>query len=411
MHKHGESRGVVPLERVSAAELAAYAGAAEYVLLADRDDGTVVRCGDVVAKAHAGDSDPDALAVRIRVAGNPALAGVLLPPLRTGLGLVGSRPVSLWPYGAPVAPDRPEEAPWEPAAELLAALHRTPLHHLPYPLPPMRGPAKLARALRRLDAAHPPAVPVAAPRSVSGRSGPAGPEAGDPGGAPRGRPAGGHPADQGQGRDHGSSGRATRAEVAVALPVAPSAGRGRRAVVSIPAGQALQAGTAGADADAAELARLVRVAAATLPGWARGEGPAPSGGALCHGDLHLGQLVRSPAGGWRLIDVDDLGLGTPAWDLARPAAWYAAGLLDAQTWLRFLDAYRGAGGPAAGAPGSDPWPELDLAARALTVQTAALALAKAARERRRLDDMERLMVEACARIASLPPDLEPKAPS
>lgn len=404
---------MVPLERVSAAELAAYAGAAEYVLLADRDDGTVVRCGDVVAKAHAGDSDPDALAVRIRVAGDPALAGVLLPPLRTGLGLVGTRPVSLWPYGAPVAPDRPEEAPWEPAAELLAALHRTPLHHLPYPLPPMRGPAKLARALRRLDAAHPPAVPAAPRRAVPGRPVPgrpvpAGAEAENPGGAPRGYLAGAHPADQGHGRDRGSGGRPALAGAAVALPAAPPSGRGRSAVVSIPAGQA---GTAGADADAAELARLVRVAAATLPGWARGEGPAPSGGALCHGDLHLGQLVRSPAGGWRLIDVDDLGLGTPAWDLARPAAWYAAGLLDTETWLRFLDAYRGAGGPAAGAPGSDPWPELDLAARALTVQTAALALAKAARERRRLDDMERLMVEACARIASLPPDLERKAPS
>ncbi|MCX5299515.1 phosphotransferase [Streptomyces sp. NBC_00193] len=460
------------MERVSAAELAAYAGAVEYVLLADRDDGTVVRCGDVVAKAHAGDSDPDALAVRIRVAGDPALAGVLLPPLRTGLGLVGSRPVSLWPYGAPVAPDRPEEAPWEPAAELLAALHRTPLHHLPYPLPPMRGPAKLARALHRLDAAHPPEPPVAAGHPAPGRPAPA--EADAPSGARRGHPAGERPSDgshgrdsdrdrghncdhapgSGCGRDPGScsgpgcdSGRAPgsgcgcdpgcgsghgrdceherghdrgsadtppRVAAATALAAGASSGRAdraRRAVLSIPAGQAVPAGPAGMDADAAELARLVRAAAATLPGWARGEAPAPSGGALCHGDLHLGQLVRGPAGGWRLIDVDDLGLGTPAWDLARPAAWYAAGLLDTGTWLRFLDAYRAAGGPAAGPPGSDPWPELDLAARALTVQTAALALAKAARERRRLDDVERLMVEACARIASLPPDLEPKPPS
>ncbi|WP_374213501.1 hypothetical protein [Streptomyces sp. G1] len=497
---------------MSAAELAAYAGAVEYVLLADRDDGTVVRCGDVVAKAHAGDSDPDALAVRIRVAGDPALAGVLLPPLRTGLGLVGSRPVSLWPYGAPVAPDRPEEAPWEPAAELLAALHRTPLHHLPYPLPPMRGPAKLARALHRLDAAHPPEPPVAAGHPAPGRPAPA--EADAPSGARRGHPAGerpsdgshgrdsdrdrghncdhdlgsghdhapgsgrdpgsrsgrdhdpgsdrgrncdhsrdcdsgrdpdrgsGHGCDSGRGRDHapgsgcgrdtgsgcghgrdceherghdrGSADTPPRVAAATALAAGASSGRAdraRRAVLSIPAGQAVPAGPAGMDADAAELARLVRAAAATLPGWARGEAPAPSGGALCHGDLHLGQLVRGPAGGWRLIDVDDLGLGTPAWDLARPAAWYAAGLLDTGTWLRFLDAYRAAGGPAAGPPGSDPWPELDLAARALTVQTAALALAKAARERRRLDDVERLMVEACARIASLPPDLEPKPPS
>lgn len=109
--------------------------------------------------------------------------------------------------------------------------------------------------------------------------------------------------------------------------------------------------------------------------------------------------------------MDDLGLGAPAWDLARPAAWYAAGLLPAAQWVRFLDAYRSAGGSAAGPPGSDPWPELDLAARALTVQTAALALAKAADAGRRLDDGERLMVDACARIAALQADLESEPPS
>lgn len=53
----------------------------------------------------------------------------------------------------------------------------------------------------------------------------------------------------------------------------------------------------------------------------------------------------APDGAWRLIDVDDLGLGVPAWDLARPAAWYAAGLLAPEDWLCFLDAYRAAGGP------------------------------------------------------------------
>ncbi|GLV84096.1 aminoglycoside phosphotransferase [Streptomyces lavendulae subsp. lavendulae] len=286
-----------------------------YVLLADRPDGTVVRCGDAVAKAHAPGSDPEALAARIRVAGSGALAGVLLPPLRTGA--VHGRPVSLWPYGTPVDPARPEDAPWEEAARLLAALHRTGPRDLPGPVPPMRGPAKVARALRRLARAPQP----------------------DPDGV-----------------------------------------------------------------------RAVRAAAETLPDWARGEGVPPAGGAvLCHGDLHLGQLVRHPApdGPWRLIDVDDLGLGAPAWDLARPAAWYAAGILAPEAWLRFLDAYRAAGGPAAGPPGSDPWPELDLAARALTVQTAALALAKAAPARRPLDEGERLMLDSCVRMATFRAELEP----
>ncbi|WP_438315823.1 phosphotransferase family protein [Streptomyces sp. HUAS TT3] len=312
------------------AALAAYATgepAAPYELLADREDGTVVRCGGIVAKAHAADSDCDDLAVRMRIAADRALVGVLLPPLRPGADLLRGRPVSLWPYGAPVDPGLPEAAPWEAAARLLAALHQVPLDGLPGPLPPMRGPAKLSRALGRLSRA----------------------------------------ASQGL--------------------------RGHR----------FEPGLGPA---------VVREAARTLPAWVRGTAPAPPGGVLCHGDLHLGQLVRGGAAdGWRLIDVDDLGVGTPAWDLARPAAWYAAGVLSADAWGRFLDAYRAAGGPAAGPPGRDPRRALDLAARALTVQTAALALARSAENRRRLDDVERLMVESCARIAALPPDTAARAPA
>ncbi|MFF0082838.1 aminoglycoside phosphotransferase family protein [Streptomyces canus] len=144
----------------------------------------------------------------------------------------------------------------------------------------------------------------------------------------------------------------------------------------------------------------------TLPAWARAETPMSDTTTLCHGDLHLGQLVRHPApdGPWHLIDVDDLGVGEPAWDLARPAAWYACGLLSPDDWSRFLGAYRAAGGPAVPA-GGDPWPALDVAARALTMQTAARAIVKAAEADRALDDVEQAVVDACDRMGSAPPQL------
>lgn len=144
----------------------------------------------------------------------------------------------------------------------------------------------------------------------------------------------------------------------------------------------------------------------TLPAWARAETPMPDITTLCHGDFHLGQLVRHPApnGPWRLIDVDDLGTGTPAWDLARPASWYACGLLAPDEWTRFLSAYRAAGGPAVPAEG-DPWPALDVPARALTVQTAARAITKAAAADRPLDEIEQSLVDACDRMSSAPPEL------
>ncbi|WP_422070685.1 phosphotransferase family protein [Streptomyces hoynatensis] len=117
---------------------------------------------------------------------------------------------------------------------------------------------------------------------------------------------------------------------------------------------------------------------------------------LCHGDFHLGQLVRHPRpeGPWHLIDVDDLGLGDPAWDLARPAAWYAAGLLPAAEWDRLLSAYQS----ATGTLGEDPWPRLDGPARALTAQLAARALVSG----RPPDEAGQAFADACVRIAGLP---------
>lgn len=100
----------------------------------------------------------------------------------------------------------------------------------------------------------------------------------------------------------------------------------------------------------------------------------PQRTAMIHGDLHLGQLGRpSPAGDWYLLDPDDTGVGDPAWDLARPAAFWAAGLLPDEPWTILLNAYRAAGGPAV-PPAGDPWTDLDPPARAATLIAAARSL-------------------------------------
>lgn len=313
------------------------APAAAPEVLADRPDGTVVRSGPTVAKAHAPDADPEALAARLRIAAHPLLRGILLPPLPVTApdGLLAltddGRALTRWPYGDPVPPDDPDAVPWEDTARLLARLHTVDPRQLPGPVPPMRGPAKAARALARLRAALTPAGPPSAPRPGTG-------------------------------------------------PLSAAAAAVERAW-------------------------------ALLPPWARGAAPPPHTATLCHGDLHLGQLVRHPAAGgpWLLIDIDDLGTGDGAWDLARPAAWFATGLLAPDLWTRFLAAYRAAGGPAV-RPSGDPWPELEVPARALTVQTAALAVAKAATAGRPLDEVEEAVVGACARMTSLPDQLAPARP-
>jgi aminoglycoside phosphotransferase (APT) family kinase protein len=114
----------------------------------------------------------------------------------------------------------------------------------------------------------------------------------------------------------------------------------------------------------------VRRAAAKLPPevWRAGSPDRPT--TLVHGDWHLGQLGRlSDSDPWVLIDVDDLGVGDPAWDLARPAGFWAAGLIPDDDWATFLEAYREAG--SAALPRSDPWPVLEPFARAAVVQAAA----------------------------------------
>ncbi|GAA0829893.1 phosphotransferase family protein [Streptosporangium amethystogenes subsp. fukuiense] len=142
------------------------------------------------------------------------------------------------------------------------------------------------------------------------------------------------------------------------------------------------------DRSAAEL--TVRRAFTCLPS------PSTGPGGLTHGDWHMGQMVRAPDE-WILIDIDDLGVGDQAWDLSRPAAWFAAGLLEPQVWHRFLDAYRAAGGVAV-PPDGDPWERLEIPAQAMTVQLAAAAVSAAGRAGRPLDEVEEILVEACLRI-------------
>lgn len=130
----------------------------------------------------------------------------------------------------------------------------------------------------------------------------------------------------------------------------------------------------------------IRRAAAALPeeAWRAGTEGRPV--AVVHGDFHLGQLGRLDVGSpWVLIDVDDLGVGDPAWDLARPAGFWAAGLLPDDAWAAFVDAYRKGAGPAL--PVGDPWTVLEPFARAAVVQAAA----------HHRDD--ELLMAACARMS------------
>ena len=122
-------------------------------------------------------------------------------------------------------------------------------------------------------------------------------------------------------------------------------------------------------------------------GQARRGGPTT----LVHGDWHLGQLGRRE-GTWTLIDVDDLGVGDPAWDLARPAGFWAAGLIPDEDWTTFVQAYRDAGGPAL--PTGDPWPVLDAFARAAVVQAAAAGVAHGD-----ADETQSTLMAACGRMA------------
>ncbi|WP_019631307.1 phosphotransferase family protein [Actinomadura atramentaria] len=264
-------------------------GGGEPAVLYDRHGVLVVRVGDVVVKSHQEDREAgDALARRLVVAA--ALPGIALPPLAPPRTVDGTA-VTVWPYGEPVAPERP---PWADAGRLLAALHRADV----------------------------------------------------PDGTPQ---------------------RARRDRV-------------ERLVARLGDGE---------DAD------TVRAAFRTLKPEQQEEHTS-----LVHGDWHLGQLVNHQ-NRWLLIDVEDLGTGDPAWDLARPAALYLGGVLAPAAWNEFVTAYRAAGGPVADGDDATLWTRLDEPARTLAIQIAATCVQSAREQHREPDTAEAAMVAACGRIAAM----------
>ena len=165
-------------------------------------------------------------------------------------------------------------------------------------------------------------------------------------------------------------------------------------------------GTGLAPAGLEPAVRIVQDAARRLPAecWTAA-GVAGRPRTIVHGDWHLGQFGRvldpvapGEADRWRLIDVDDLGLGDPVWDLARPAGFWAAGLMPDADWGEFVHGYRSAGGPALPPVPVDPWPAVDAVARAGIVLAAAGAVRRAIVRAGPLEEADARLVEICGRL-------------
>ncbi|GAB4588785.1 hypothetical protein Ntsu_66170 [Nocardia sp. IFM 10818] len=373
-------------------------------MLSGRPDGLVVRVGHLVVKSHPADTDPAALTTRLHLASHPLLHEILVPPIPFDGDLLvprAGRLLSLWPYGASIDPADPEAVPWQLAASLLARLHQISLADLRGDL---RAPTEAGD------------VVTAADHSVPATGGPLAKAADRPGPASQGGgrsianrpdspaavsdstarapdlPCSRPPGDQALSAGYGANSRSSQGGGrSPDIPAAGGPARVRRAL------ERLRAAGEAADSAAAE---VVWQAYATVPelGSYAGEGGKAT---LVHGDFHLGQLVRLSGAGenpWRLIDVDDLGVGDPVWDLARFAGYFAAAILDPVAWERFLTAYRQAGGPAV--PEGDPWPVLDVPARALVIQATASAVAKAGLESRELDEWDVALLDSCRRMRS-----------
>ncbi len=131
-------------------------GTGDPAIVYHRREVLVLRVGKIVVKSH--HTGSSSLAERLAVAA--AHPDLLLAPL-SGVRELRGRLVTAWPAGEPVDPGDPEDAPWEEAARLLAALHARPL---PDGLPRQGAPARVHEVLSRpLPEDHPATAVVRRP--------------------------------------------------------------------------------------------------------------------------------------------------------------------------------------------------------------------------------------------------------
>ena len=119
-----------------------------------------------------------------------------------------------------------------------------------------------------------------------------------------------------------------------------------------------------------------------------------------HGDFHLGQIVfikdqeNSSA---RFIDIDTICHSIPEWDLARPSALFAAGILPAPLWRSFIESYFELGLKQT-LNEKILWSNLDMPAKVMTIKLACLALNRATLADEQLEDTEMQLIETCKAI-------------
>ncbi len=120
-----------------------------------------------------------------------------------------------------------------------------------------------------------------------------------------------------------------------------------------------------------------------------------------HGDFHLGQIVFVQEQGKdsvRFIDFDTICHSIPEWDLARPAALFAAGVLPAHLWQSFIESYAGHKF-IYNFNEKELWSNLDIPAKVMIVNLATIAVNRARLADENLEDSELQLIETCKAIS------------